>query len=249
MAPSEPSHYVTLISNDGFEFIVRRDAACVAGTIRKMLDPQSKCSFPSKPFGAKCYIEVPSSLSLSLERIQILGVSIAVSSFLVWSSFLEKEKIKILGPPYNLLSLQTRPSPHPSPSSPSTPPFPHPSHSHSHPHRPIRRSHDRSMPPLNPQVSILFFPHPFSPFPQPSLSHPLFPLPPSPSPSPANAGAPPQRRYPRKSDRVPLLQPQAPGRQGRARHGDTRGYVPGVVVGGGLFGCLILWREWDGGVH
>ena len=42
MAPSEPSHYVTLISNDGFEFIVRRDAACVAGTIRKMLDPQSK---------------------------------------------------------------------------------------------------------------------------------------------------------------------------------------------------------------
>ena len=45
MAPSEPSHYVTLISNDGFEFIVRRDAACVAGTIRKMLDPQSKCAF------------------------------------------------------------------------------------------------------------------------------------------------------------------------------------------------------------
>ncbi|MDI1486544.1 MAG: elongin C [Ramalina farinacea] len=42
MAPSEPSHYVTLISNDGFEFIVQRDAACVAGTIRKMLDPQSR---------------------------------------------------------------------------------------------------------------------------------------------------------------------------------------------------------------
>lgn len=56
MAPSEPSHYVTLISNDGFEFIVRRDAACVAGTIRKMLDPQSKSSvfrFSSRQTSAK----------------------------------------------------------------------------------------------------------------------------------------------------------------------------------------------------
>ncbi|KAK3174247.1 hypothetical protein OEA41_001491 [Lepraria neglecta] len=35
------SPYVTLISSDGFEFIVSRDAACVAGTIKKMLDPQS----------------------------------------------------------------------------------------------------------------------------------------------------------------------------------------------------------------
>lgn len=37
-----PSPFVTLISNDGFEFIVSRDAACVAGTIKKMLDPTSK---------------------------------------------------------------------------------------------------------------------------------------------------------------------------------------------------------------
>ncbi|KAL8857498.1 MAG: hypothetical protein Q9178_005993 [Gyalolechia marmorata] len=36
-----PSEYVTLISNDGFEFVVLREAACVAGTIRKMLDPNS----------------------------------------------------------------------------------------------------------------------------------------------------------------------------------------------------------------
>ncbi len=35
------SEYVTLISNDGFEFVVLREAACVAGTIRKMLDPNS----------------------------------------------------------------------------------------------------------------------------------------------------------------------------------------------------------------
>ena len=37
------SPYVTLISNDGFEFIISRDAACVAGTIKKMLDPNSMC--------------------------------------------------------------------------------------------------------------------------------------------------------------------------------------------------------------
>ncbi|KAL8976082.1 MAG: hypothetical protein Q9177_006920, partial [Variospora cf. flavescens] len=33
------SEYITLISNDGFEFIIKRDAANVAGTIKKMLDP------------------------------------------------------------------------------------------------------------------------------------------------------------------------------------------------------------------
>lgn len=36
-----PSEWVTLISSDGFEFNVRRSAACVSGTIRRMLDPQS----------------------------------------------------------------------------------------------------------------------------------------------------------------------------------------------------------------
>ncbi|KAI4128611.1 MAG: hypothetical protein LQ338_002645 [Usnochroma carphineum] len=41
MADQELSEYVTIISNDGFEFIIKRDAANVAGTIRKMLDPTS----------------------------------------------------------------------------------------------------------------------------------------------------------------------------------------------------------------
>ena len=36
-----PSPYVTLISSDGFEFHVRRSAACVSGTIRRMLDANS----------------------------------------------------------------------------------------------------------------------------------------------------------------------------------------------------------------
>ncbi|KAI4115651.1 MAG: hypothetical protein LQ345_003790 [Seirophora villosa] len=38
------SEYITMISNDGFEFIIKRDAADVAGTIKKMLDPTSTLS-------------------------------------------------------------------------------------------------------------------------------------------------------------------------------------------------------------
>ena len=39
--PHPPTPYVTLISNDGFEFILRRESACIAGTINRMLDPSS----------------------------------------------------------------------------------------------------------------------------------------------------------------------------------------------------------------
>ena len=38
------SKYVTLISSDGFEFVVLREAACISGAIKRMLDPQSECS-------------------------------------------------------------------------------------------------------------------------------------------------------------------------------------------------------------
>ncbi|PGH17096.1 hypothetical protein AJ80_04969 [Polytolypa hystricis UAMH7299] len=40
----DPPEYVTLVSNDGFEFVIPRSAACVSGTIRRMLDPASKFS-------------------------------------------------------------------------------------------------------------------------------------------------------------------------------------------------------------
>ncbi|PGH36235.1 transcription elongation factor B, polypeptide 1 [[Emmonsia] crescens] len=39
-----PPEFVTLASNDGFEFIIPRTAACVSGTIRRMLDPASNFS-------------------------------------------------------------------------------------------------------------------------------------------------------------------------------------------------------------
>ncbi|KAJ6099407.1 hypothetical protein PENARI_c004G00444 [Penicillium arizonense] len=41
---SSQSEYVTLVSCDGFEFILPRSTACVSGTIRRMLHPSSKFS-------------------------------------------------------------------------------------------------------------------------------------------------------------------------------------------------------------
>ncbi|KAF2745164.1 POZ domain-containing protein [Sporormia fimetaria CBS 119925] len=37
----EISEYVTLVSNDDFEFEVLRSAACISGTMRKAFDPAS----------------------------------------------------------------------------------------------------------------------------------------------------------------------------------------------------------------
>ncbi|KAI4641547.1 hypothetical protein J4E93_007644 [Alternaria ventricosa] len=39
MTDDKPTEYVTLVSNDGFEFKILRSAACIAGTIKKALDP------------------------------------------------------------------------------------------------------------------------------------------------------------------------------------------------------------------
>ncbi|TVY87823.1 Elongin-C [Lachnellula willkommii] len=45
-----PSKYVTLISSDGFEFVVLREAACISGAIKRMLDPNS-VDFLNQPPG------------------------------------------------------------------------------------------------------------------------------------------------------------------------------------------------------
>lgn len=42
MAEQQQTEYVTLVSNDGFEFIVKRSCANIAGAIQRMLDPKSK---------------------------------------------------------------------------------------------------------------------------------------------------------------------------------------------------------------
>jgi transcription elongation factor B subunit 1 len=39
MADEKSTEYVTLVSTDGYEFKILRSAACIAGTIKKALDP------------------------------------------------------------------------------------------------------------------------------------------------------------------------------------------------------------------
>lgn len=36
---AEQSEYVTLISSDGYSFVVQRSSACISGAIKRMLDP------------------------------------------------------------------------------------------------------------------------------------------------------------------------------------------------------------------
>lgn len=46
--------FVTLVSSDGFEFVIPRSAACVSGTIRRMLDPASTFTRPRHPREVLC---------------------------------------------------------------------------------------------------------------------------------------------------------------------------------------------------
>ena len=63
MPSSAPSEYVTLISSDGFEFIIRREAACISGTIKRMLDPNSEF----RPYLLHMYFLDRTRLSLAKE--------------------------------------------------------------------------------------------------------------------------------------------------------------------------------------
>ncbi|KIW64196.1 hypothetical protein PV04_09149 [Phialophora macrospora] len=56
-----PSPFVTLVSADGFEFHVRRSAACVSPTLRRMLDPQN--NFAEGQSGV-CHLENISGIVL-----------------------------------------------------------------------------------------------------------------------------------------------------------------------------------------
>lgn len=47
MMDSTATQYVTLVSSDGFEFVIPREAACVSGALKRMLDPKSVLSLGS----------------------------------------------------------------------------------------------------------------------------------------------------------------------------------------------------------
>ncbi|KAK8130620.1 hypothetical protein PG999_003000 [Apiospora kogelbergensis] len=52
---AEVSKYVTLISNDGFEFVVLRDAVLISPVIKSMIDPKSEDPAPV-PFSLSSHL-------------------------------------------------------------------------------------------------------------------------------------------------------------------------------------------------
>ncbi|OJJ44939.1 hypothetical protein ASPZODRAFT_70484 [Penicilliopsis zonata CBS 506.65] len=62
--------YVTLVSGDGFEFIIPRSTACVSGTIRRMLDQSSNFS---EAITGRCVLEnirqVIKTIGVVLEKV------------------------------------------------------------------------------------------------------------------------------------------------------------------------------------
>ncbi|KAL4780986.1 BTB/POZ protein [Aspergillus varians] len=58
---STQHEYVTIVSGDGFEFIIPRSTACTSGTIRRMLDPSSKFS---EALSGRCVFENLSGMVL-----------------------------------------------------------------------------------------------------------------------------------------------------------------------------------------
>ncbi|PNY28490.1 Elongin-C [Tolypocladium capitatum] len=61
MATTAPSKYVTLVSTDGFEFVVLREAAMVSPIIKGMLDPRSQFS---EARDARCVFQEMSGMVL-----------------------------------------------------------------------------------------------------------------------------------------------------------------------------------------
>ncbi|KLU89407.1 hypothetical protein MAPG_08378 [Magnaporthiopsis poae ATCC 64411] len=56
-----PSKYITLISSDGFEFVVLREAAMASPTIKTMVNPQSQYK---ESIAARCLLEELSGVVL-----------------------------------------------------------------------------------------------------------------------------------------------------------------------------------------
>ncbi|KAF2869596.1 BTB/POZ protein [Massariosphaeria phaeospora] len=64
MSETTPSEYVTLVSNDGYEFKILRSAACIAGAIKKALDPLS--GFREN---AQSRVDLPTINGVILEKV------------------------------------------------------------------------------------------------------------------------------------------------------------------------------------
>ncbi|KAJ5313365.1 uncharacterized protein N7443_000249 [Penicillium atrosanguineum] len=100
MANNTTSDFVTLVSSDGFEFVISRSAACVSGTIRRMLDPASKFS---EALTGRCNLETlryvltwhfPHSSTSPSKQLTPNPDAVASSSKKVCEYFLYNEKHK-----------------------------------------------------------------------------------------------------------------------------------------------------------
>jgi hypothetical protein len=60
---SEQSPYVTLISSDGYSFIVQRSSACISGAIKRMLDPSCTSSLVHIDFRCRRRPPIPASIN------------------------------------------------------------------------------------------------------------------------------------------------------------------------------------------
>ncbi|RYP04603.1 hypothetical protein DL764_004340 [Monosporascus ibericus] len=96
------NRYITLISSDGFEFVVLRQAAFVSPAIRKMLDPKSqfseartgRCHFEEIKFGRRVSKLTKATSGMVLEKV--------VEYFHYWYKNRDREDVPDLDIPVEL---------------------------------------------------------------------------------------------------------------------------------------------------
>ncbi|KAK6825526.1 POZ domain-containing protein [Apiospora arundinis] len=87
---AEVSKYVTLISNDGFEFVVLRDAVLISPVIKSMIDPKN--NFQEARLNGTC----------SFEEISGQVMEKVVEYFHYWYKNREKEDVPDMDIPAEL---------------------------------------------------------------------------------------------------------------------------------------------------
>ncbi|KAI5926004.1 Skp1 family protein [Camillea tinctor] len=86
---SSPSKYITLVSSDGFEFVVMRKAAFISPAIKSMLDPKSQ--FQEARTGRCVFEEIN---GIVLEKV--------VEYFHYWYKYQDKEDVPDMEIPVEL---------------------------------------------------------------------------------------------------------------------------------------------------
>ncbi|KAI1637250.1 POZ domain-containing protein [Biscogniauxia mediterranea] len=94
---SSPSKYITLVSSDGFEFVVMRQAAYISPAIKSMLDPKSQ--FQEARTGRCVFEEINQANRLVYSGIVLEKV---VEYFQYWYKYQDKEDVPDMEIPVEL---------------------------------------------------------------------------------------------------------------------------------------------------